>query len=193
MLCDRCKKNEATIHVKKVINGKIESLDLCQECARQDEEKGALGAFGFNLAEVLFNIDQLGKLQKAFEKEPQDNDPAADAEKTVVCSACGWDMASLRKNNGKLGCPECYQVFSEVLENLYKRVQRGNLHIGKRPAGGSPDASAAALRIEIAHCKRELAALVGNEEYEKAAVCRDHIALLQSQLDKIESTTGGAE
>ena len=61
MLCDRCKKNEATIHVKKVLNGKIESMHLCAECAKEKEENGVLGAFGFNLAEVLFNIGELSK------------------------------------------------------------------------------------------------------------------------------------
>ena len=59
MLCDNCKKNEATIHIKEVHDGKVVASNLCADCAREKEEKGELGSLGFNLAEVLFNLGKL--------------------------------------------------------------------------------------------------------------------------------------
>ena len=40
MLCDNCKKNEATIHIKEVHDGKITTSNLCGDCAKAKEEKG---------------------------------------------------------------------------------------------------------------------------------------------------------
>ena len=56
MLCDNCQKNEATIHITRVVEGKVRAIHLCAECAKEQEEQGAVGALGFNLAEVLFII-----------------------------------------------------------------------------------------------------------------------------------------
>ena len=36
MLCDICKKNEATIHIKEMHHGKWTSLNLCAECAKNN-------------------------------------------------------------------------------------------------------------------------------------------------------------
>ena len=33
MKCQKCKNNEATTHVKRVINGVTEEYELCRDCA----------------------------------------------------------------------------------------------------------------------------------------------------------------
>ena len=33
MLCERCKKNNATVFYRESINGKERSLSLCEKCA----------------------------------------------------------------------------------------------------------------------------------------------------------------
>ena len=43
MLCQHCQKNEATTHVKTMINGEYAEYRLCSECA------GELGYSGINL------------------------------------------------------------------------------------------------------------------------------------------------
>ena len=69
MLCDVCKKREATIHIKEVKDGKCISTNLCPECAREKELAGGLGAFGFNLAEVIFNVGKTPELKKSSAKD----------------------------------------------------------------------------------------------------------------------------
>ena len=37
MLCDKCGKREATVHMMQNINGQVSEINLCSECARQAE------------------------------------------------------------------------------------------------------------------------------------------------------------
>ena len=110
MLCDICKKNEATIHIKEVHDGKISASNLCADCAAEKEKKGELGALGFNLAEVLFN---LGKI--AEKSISSTTPPTAEKGPEKTCPACGWTLEKLRHAGGRLGCPTCYQTFEPLI------------------------------------------------------------------------------
>ena len=44
MLCDICKKAEATVHLTQIVEGKMLKVDLCESCAK---EKGVQEAAGF--------------------------------------------------------------------------------------------------------------------------------------------------
>ena len=39
MLCERCGKHEANVHITKNINGKVTEMNLCSECADRSGEK----------------------------------------------------------------------------------------------------------------------------------------------------------
>ena len=56
MLCDNCQKNEATIHIKRVVEGKVRAIHLCAECAKEQEEQGAVGALGYMMQNMMLNI-----------------------------------------------------------------------------------------------------------------------------------------
>ena len=45
MLCERCKKNEANVHISKNINGKATELHLCEGCARESGELISMNRF----------------------------------------------------------------------------------------------------------------------------------------------------
>ncbi len=38
MICDNCKKNEATVHITKIINGVKQEHSLCDVCASELNE-----------------------------------------------------------------------------------------------------------------------------------------------------------
>lgn len=175
MLCDICKKREATIHIKEVKDGKCISTNLCPECAKEKEMTGGLGAFGFNLAEVIFNVGKMSGAKKA-------EDPAAGKEKTprVVCARCGWTLGKMRRSGGKLGCPECYKTFAKWVGMAIEQVQKSAVHTGKRPAGNIRSLSG--IKLEIDKLQLELAGAVSAEEYEKAAQFRDRINQLKEEL-----------
>ena len=95
-------------------------------------------------------------------------------------------MEKLQKSNGKLGCPECYKSFAVIIHDAFSRIQRGKLHLGKKPGDTKPFNSIAAIQLEIARCKKEMAKLVEREEFERAAVCRDRLNDLSMQLMDLE-------
>ena len=55
MLCQNCHKNEATVHIQKIVDGQVTSFHLCEACAAK---KGADDPDlpELNLAEVLFDL-----------------------------------------------------------------------------------------------------------------------------------------
>lgn len=187
MLCDNCQKNEATIHIKRVVEGKVRAIHLCADCAKEQEEQGAVGALGFNLAEVLFNIAGLRDIVPPEPETEEETVEDSGSDTTFCCPDCGWTMEKLRQSNGKLGCSECYRSFAVVIHDAFSRMQRGKIHMGKKPGDARPFQTRAALQLEIARCKKELAELVRREEYERAAVCRDKLNELTFQLLDIES------
>lgn len=179
MLCDICKKNEATIHIKEMHGGETHTANLCAACASEKEKNGELSALGFNLAEMLCN---LGKISSAI-KPPQEQTPP---ERAVSCPNCGWTVDKVRNFGGRLGCPECYTVFAPMLTEAIRNVHRGSVHLGKRPQS-APHDGRAALEAELNNRRHELDALIKREEYEEAAVCRDRINQIKAELERLEN------
>ena len=184
MLCDICKKREATIHIKEVKNGKCISTNLCPECAKEKELSGGLGAFGFNLAEVIFNVGKMNSEQK-------NTVPAEKKEKapSLSCPVCNWNLAKMRRSGGKLGCKECYKTFAKWVNMAMEQVQHNSVHVGKRP--GNTQKSRTALKLELDKLQLDLACAVSAEEYEKAACLRDRINALKAELASFDKKSAG--
>lgn len=179
MLCDKCKKNEATVHIKEFHNGKCTDLHLCNDCAgAAGQDIGGAQEIGFNLAEVLFNVNQIAEKISASDRKK------TPAEKKS-CPVCSWTADDIRHHDGKVGCPECYKTFQNLIKQAIAQVQRGSLHLGKRPKGAKSD-SPAVKRNELNSLKKELQDLITREEYEAAAICRDRINILKAELEIIE-------
>lgn len=175
MLCDKCKKNEATVHIKEFHNNKCTDLHLCNECAGKHAPAELLSGLGFNLADVLMNVDKIATHL---------NSANGEKKETLICPVCKWSTEKIAKNDGKLGCPECYKTFSGLVKNAIAQVQKGSFHLGKRPRGVEK-ASPTLKRRELEDLKKELQKLISAEEYEAAAICRDRINMLQQELDNI--------
>ena len=123
MLCQICKKAEATVHLTQVVGGKIRKLDLCAACA---EKCGVDDPAGFSMLEIL------KKFSHAISSDKEESQPKKKQTEELVCPECGYTSQDLSKT-GKLGCPFCYKTFVENLENALKHMHRGTQHIGKTP------------------------------------------------------------
>lgn len=180
MLCGKCGKKEATVHIQKIVNGKVESMHLCQDCA--NELSGSEAMDGINLAEILMNI--AGKaVQKAVGKKKP-------SQPVPVCPECGWDLEKFQKT-GYFGCPECYSVFAENLEPMLSGMHRGMIHTGKIPPQSEKDRAGhekAMMRQRIKELEKIMELHVGAEEYEEAAKLRDEIRRLKKQISSGESS-----
>jgi protein arginine kinase activator len=169
MLCDICKKNEATVHLTQIVEGnKLQKADLCEVCAK---EKGVQDPTGFSLADLLVGLG------------------AADEIKTegegARCPECGFTQADFKKT-GRLGCSTCWETFEPGLSSLLKAMHKGTRHMGKIP---SKAAHTIALSEKLRELSEELEKAVHTEKYEEAARIRDQIRELESKLKVTGSVT----
>ena len=162
MLCCVCKQNEATVHLTQIAGEKMQKVDLCEGCAR---EKGAHDPATFSLADLLLGLGASQEIAEASGGE-------------LKCGHCGFSQADFKKA-GRLGCPQCYQTFSEGLDNLLKSMHKGTRHRGKVPMAlrSSQD-----LREKLNSLQKRLERAIVEEHFETAVQLRDEIKVMKAKL-----------
>jgi len=163
MLCDNCKKNIATIHYEKVVNGVRTERHLCAECAKKMTEN-------YN----LFN--PAGFITSLFDNY---------TERGVVCENCGTRSDEFL-DTGYLGCSECYNTFKSIARSMLERVQGGGRHVGLTP---DPNINFETPKTDkkvdkISDLQAKLKKAVDSEDYELAAKIRDEIRSLKDKPNK---------
>ncbi len=159
MICQRCKKHKATVHLTDLVNN--ENRDLCEQCANED---GIIFKQHVPINELLtsFVMNQAGAQEVA----------------DLTCEECGMTFAEFRAQ-GLLGCPHDYEAFDEALGSLVARVhQEGRHHVGKVPASAGKGVK---RQHELMRLRRELSTAVESEDYETAARLRDEIQAMESK------------
>ena len=174
MLCDICKKNEATIHITKIINGTKQEINLCEKCAM---EKGILNTVPqidfvspFSFQNILSGI--MDYMVNANNEQYKSFD--------ISCKNCGTSYNEFKKT-GLLGCSECYKNFKNILDPIIKRVQVNLDHKGKIPQRAGKDMI---QKKKLLKLKSYLKKAVSLEQYEKAATIRDMIKDMEKQPDQ---------
>ena len=156
MLCSICKEKEATVHLTQIAGDKMQKVDLCEECAKT---KGVNDPTGFSLADLLLGMGASQEIDQA------------GGGTGLKCPACGFTQADFKKS-GRLGCPECYETFSEPLKGLLKTMHKGTRHAGKVPESlrQSRDVS-----DRLKNLQKRITKAIEEEDFEKAAILRDEI------------------
>ena len=162
MLCEKCGKNKAAMHIRSVVNGKVFEKHLCNHCAILD---GYNDLTSNDLSQMLFSaIDN--------------KQSAVQQHKVAQCKCCGMTFADISKS-GKCGCAECYTTFYEELLPYLKRVHGSTQHIGKIPQTENQTTES---NIDKVNKLRDyLNLLIKEEKYEQAAVVRDQIKALEGE------------
>ena len=153
MLCESCQQHEATIHVTQVIEGQSRELHLCEDCA---EATGLNMQSVMQLPELLFGMADAGTESKGSDRS---------------CPRCHLRGSDFKKS-GRLGCPHCYEAFSQELQPMLRSMHRGLIHTGKAPAR-ERKAREALFRLET--LRKQLDEAVKKEAFEEAARLRDLI------------------
>jgi len=166
VLCQECRKRQATVHKTVIINDHKTETHLCESCARQHAELD-LGA------EAKFSINSL--LAGLLEHEGPAL--AVPSVTRLKCPECGQTYAQFARA-GRLGCGTCYTAFQERLDPLVRRIHGAPAHTGKIPRRAL---GAVRLRREIVSLKRELQEAVEREDFERAARLRDRIRELETR------------
>lgn len=166
MLCEFCKKNEATVHITKIINGVKQEFNLCEKCANENGEFNFVPKIDFFSSPFTFQNVLSGMMDYI-----ANSNNTAQHNLDVTCSNCNLNFEEF-KRTGLVGCSNCYKNFGSTLIPIIKRVQ-GNLeHTGKIPKRVGKNLIHKKKLIEL---KNELQKCIDNEEYEKAAKIRDEI------------------
>lgn len=162
MLCEKCGKNNATTHIRTVVNGVVREVNLCGYCAAKE----GYATVGHNsLAGMLASM--LGEVSNPH-----------IASKTVKCPICGASFSDIAET-GKVGCAECYKTFNRELLPYLKRVHGATKHSGKIPNRAPLTVKSTTETVDS--LKLELNRLVSEERYEEAAVVRDKIRNLEGE------------
>ncbi len=162
MLCEKCKKNPATTHIRKSVNGVQEEWILCSHCAKE---------MGYNQLS-FFTGGLLGSL---FSGELADK----TAEDAIRCPFCGISFEEIARS-GEVGCEDCYQNFRARLTPTIEKLHGKAGHLGKTPFE-HPDEPAHKQDDTLSKLKEQLQQAIENQEFEQAAVLRDQIKEMEGQ------------
>jgi len=160
MLCQICKKNDATIHLTEISGGVRTEIHVCESCA---VEQDIAVKSHIPINELLSNL---------LASQPTDEEIGGTVEQEIVCPNCGFTLAQFQKE-GTLGCPADYEVFEKMLRPLIEKAHDGRTtHVGKIPSSTPLDTKE---QMQLLNLRQQLEAAVQSEDYELAAKLRDEI------------------
>lgn len=165
MLCQKCNKNEATVHIKRTVNGVVNEMMLCRECAEGEHATPFFGIGSGELFSGFFNDSIFGGSYIHEQKK---------------CPLCNSTRADLAKS-GRAGCAKCYEVFADELANIIYRIHGNARHTGAMP--GNHVAQIEKQR-KIEGLKNEQQKAIEEQNYEKAAELRDKIRAIEKGEDE---------
>ena len=161
MKCDKC-GGPSVYHSTLIVNGVSQKTSLCRECAIKE------GVFnqGTNLFDDMFSsfADMLGYEQV----------------ENVVCPVCKTSLREF-KSTGKLGCPNCYDMFREEISNIIKRIAPFETHKQDVIKVKQVKAEKLSKEDKIKQLREEMKLAVSEERYEDAAK-------IKKQITKLEAT-----
>lgn len=166
MLCDKCLKNNATVHMNKVVNGNKKDLYYCKYCAKSMDETEYETVFSKDMA-LTSLIDSI-----------QNSAIKVNYIVMTKCSKCGISYVKY-KELGMAGCSNCYKTFEEKIHPMVVSIQGSDYHVGKSPVIITEEIS---IKREITLLKVELDKAIRIEAFEDAAGIRDEIKELESRI-----------
>jgi protein arginine kinase activator len=156
MTCQRC-QDEATVHLTETVKGRSRVRHLCAACARAAGLVPAENSPNLALDAVLqgFIVANVGELVGELAG--------------LTCPDCGLRFMEYRAE-GRLGCPNDYQVFARGLLPILNRAHGATRHVGKVARNRPAVAARLILRTRLRDA-------VAREDYEEAARLRDQLRL----------------
>ena len=167
--CRRCSK-PATLHITEIHEASAVAIHLCDSCAREYLDSDEIDPSANPAAELAAKIDEL----------------VAEGDESLnsSCSNCGLTFNGFREN-GRLGCPTCYDDFRDDLMPLLENIHEESEHQGKFPSH-NPELSED--QAELIQLKAKQKEAIAKEDYETAAMLRDKISKIDAAAQ-----TGGTE
>jgi len=169
MMCQDCRKREASVHLTQIVNNEKTSLSLCRECALARGFHSPLDNMPFPLAEILSGMAK--SISPAAQSDPADN---------LVCQKCGLSFEEFARQ-GRFGCGDCYSAFRPRLEMIMRKVHGASLHRGRNPQSQNLTSHPEPIPVkEEERLEIELKKAIENEDFERAAELRDKLKAVRA-------------
>lgn len=177
MICENCQERPATVTITQVVNGQKSENHYCEVCASK------FHPFNFEMHkneqipihQLVSNWFGLPIWQSGTEEKQQKS-----TTQQGTCPGCGATFRKILKD-GKLGCPECYETFSDQLPTVLAKIQAGTKHIGRTP--GKERNTNELLKKQLNSMREQLQLAIQEERFEDAAKLRDEIKELESKIE----------
>ena len=151
--CDHCDQ-PAIYHDVRIKKAVHTTINLCQEHAIE-------AGINVNPTDLSFVLNA----EATFTEMPSSNS----------CPDCGMTISQY-KETSLLGCPTCYETFSDQLKHIIASVQENHdQHVGRAPASANADLN---RHLTMRRLLKDLEKAVTQEHYEEAAVLRDELRKL---------------
>lgn len=172
MLCEKCRKNKATIHLTEIIKNVKSEVHLCENCAKEIGLNSKLSNFSLSVSDFLSFIDTDQPLQ------------LENSNNSMICLNCGKSLIDLKRTLS-VNCSQCYHFLHDEISKLLLEIQNNNIHVGK-----VPDKTKSTISNEEPNYKKYnfdnktenfeilnkmLNKAIDDERYEDAAIIRDKI------------------
>ncbi len=169
MLCQNCKKNEATTHIKRVLNGEATESHLCSACAQNSGMVSFFDDFSLNMPDIFSHI--FGDSAFALGESRLDR-----------CEKCGYCFDDIIKS-GCVGCADCYEKFYSKLLPSIQRIHGKAKHSGKVPHRTKEKIIAKEKTAEekIEDLQKDMQKAIEEQNFEQAAIIRDEIKKLKGE------------
>ena len=157
MICEVCKKNEATVKLIGIIDGNKTEGHLCAECVEKHKQQMRAEGMQSMLSAI---ISSARKSARQYEG--------------LRCSNCGLSYDEFRKTS-RLGCAHCYEDFRVQLKPLLTRLHGRTRHEGRIPERVGEELK---RNSRLEKIRREMEVAVACEDFEQAAALRDELKSL---------------
>ena len=187
MICQNCNENEANVKYTEIINGEKREMMLCEECSHE------LGLDNVNFNMPIDFSSFFGGLLESEKYNEHEFMPLFQNIKELKCEKCNMTYDEFVEQ-GKFGCEECYNVFSNKIDTILKRFHGDNKHLGRKSVGaghtslqkeknvGATISRSQSKNTEdnmLNELQKELKKAISDERYEDAAKIRDQIKNLK--------------
>ena len=126
MMCERCGKNEANVHITKNINGQITEMNLCSECANKSGDM-----ISFNgMFRDFFSSIMPARARRYDYRIPVEFNEYAGCEDCIEESAQTIQPAEEKKDDNEKRIAELRRQISDAVEKEVQMKVKRTFQIG---------------------------------------------------------------
>ena len=165
-----CGRENAVLYIQEIINNKCNQIYICKSCEASSNIMEKFLEVEFD--NINNNIEGISCNKFIHNKKKKKENT------NKVCKSCGYSLDDFLNTN-RLSCSKCYEYFKYEINKKIKKIHKKTKHIGNI---ANKYLSYSNIEHNISKYEEEITNLVKMEKYEQAAILRDKLNTLKSNL-----------